>query len=140
MSIVVDASMAAAWLFVDEHTEAAMSVFRDVAAQGGVAPSLWRLEIASLLRSAVRRGRCHEDLADALLQRLADLPILIDPETDRHAWRATLALSREHGLTPYDACYLELAIRRGLPLATGDRDLIAAARNLGLTVLATHPD
>ena len=127
--------MAAAWLFTDEHTEAALAVFSGVAANGAVVPSLWRLEIASLLRSAIRRGRCDGSLADAMLEQLENLPIEVDRETDRHAWHATLTLSREHSLTPYDAAYLELAIRRSLPLATGDRELIAAGRRLGVAVL-----
>ena len=64
------------------------------------------------------------------------MPIAIDDETDLHAWSETLALSRSEGLTLYDAAYLELAIRLGLPLATGDRALIAAAQTLGVVVLA----
>ena len=127
--------MTAAWFFADEQTDAALSVFSDVAENGAVVPSLWRLEIANLLRTAVRRGRCDEHLADALLEQLECLPIAIDQETDTHAWHATRSLSREQRLTPYDAAYLELAIRRTLPLATGDRDLIAAAQRLGVTVL-----
>jgi len=135
LSIVVDASMAAAWLFEDERTDAAFAVFADVTANGAVVPSLWKLEIASLLRTAERRGRCTEALADALLDRLQSLPINVDRETDTHAWHATRALSRELGLTPYDATYLELAIRLGMPLATGDRELIVAAQSLGVAVL-----
>ena len=133
--MVIDAAMTAAWLFADEQTDAALTVFSDVAANGAVVPSLWRLEIANLLHTAVRRGRCDEHLADALLEQLECLPIVIDRETDTHAWHATRALSREHGLTPYDAAYLELAIRLGMPLASGDKELIAAARSLGVTVL-----
>ena len=108
MRVVVDASMTAAWLFADEQTEAALAVFADVAASGAVVPSLWRLEIASLLRTAERRGRCSASLADALLEQLESLPIEIDRETDTHAWHATRTLSREQGLTPYDAAYTSL--------------------------------
>lgn len=128
--------MTAAWLFADERTDAALKVFRDVADAGAVVPSLWRLEIASLLRTTERRGRCSAALADALLEQLESLPIAIDRETDTHAWHATRTLSQEQGLTPNDAAYLELAIRLGLPLATGDRALIAAAQTLGVVVLA----
>lgn len=131
--------MAAAWLFADEHTEAALNVFKAVAEGGAVVPSLWRLEVANMLRTAVRRGRCSEALADTMLARLVDLPIETDPDTDTHAWYETRALSRAHGLTPHDAAYLELAIRLSLPLATGDRELIAAAQRLGVPVLATRP-
>jgi len=136
LSIVIDASMAAAWLFADEQTEAAFAVMDDVVSNGAVVPSLWKLEMASLLRSAERRGRCDDILASALLERLESLPIAIDRETDAHAWHATRALSRDQGLTPYDAAYLELSIRLGLPLATGDSQLIGAAQRLGVTVRA----
>jgi len=135
LSVVVDASMTAAWLFADERTEPALKVFHDVADAGAVVPLLWRLEIASLLRTAERRGRCSVTLADALLEQLESLPIEIDRETETHAWHATRMLSREHGLTPYDAAYLELAARLGLPLATGDKELVAAAQRLGVAVL-----
>ncbi len=81
------------------------------------------------------RLRSFDVLGGALLEQLESLPIAVDRETDTHAWHATRTLSQEQGLTPYDAAYLELAIRLGLPLATGDRELIAAAQRLGVTVL-----
>ena len=92
-----------------------------------VVPSLWRLEVANMLRNATRRGRCDEDFAVASLSRLDRFKIRIDDETDQHAWGATRTLSREEGLTTYDAAYLELALRKGLPLASCDGDLIQAA-------------
>ena len=134
MSVVLDSSMAISWLFEDELTSAGLSVMQLVTASGAVVPSLWRLEIANVLRTAVRRGREDEAFVDRSLRRLAAMAIETDYQTDSHAWGATLTLSREQGLTPYDAAYLELAIRLGLPLATGDRDLIAAAQRLGVTV------
>ena len=135
MSLVLDASMTIALLFEDEQCEAALAVLGQVAAQGAIVPSLWRLEVANVLRNAIRKRRCDEAYADASLARLARLPIRIDEETDRHAWGQTLALSRLEGLTPYDAAYLELALRTGLPLASGDADLIAAARRREITVM-----
>jgi predicted nucleic acid-binding protein len=75
----------------------------------------------------VRRGRHDAAFRDATLADLAVLPITVDPETDRQAWSATLQLATRHRLTLYDAAYLELAQRRGLPLATLDRELRAAA-------------
>ena len=135
MSVVVDASMAVAWLFDDERTDAAHDVMRRVAAAGAVVPSLWRLEVANMLRNAVRRGRCDEDYVDRSLERLGRLAIVTDDETDSQAWGATRALARELGLTLYDAAYLELAIRKGGVLASGDADLLAAAERRGVDVL-----
>lgn len=135
MSLVLDASMSIAWLFEDERTEAALSVLRRVTAEGALVPSLWRLEVANVLRNATRRERCDEAYVDQSLARLGRLPIVVDTETDQQAWGATLKLAREEGLTPYDAAYLELALRRELPLASGDGNLVAAAKRRGVTVL-----
>ena len=137
MSIVIDASMTIAWLFADERSEAAHAVMLRVVFGGAVVPSLWRLEVANVLRNAVRRGRCDEAYVDRSLDRLSRFPIDVDDETSIHAWSATRALSREHGLTLYDAAYLELAIRKSQPLATCDADLIAAAERCRLEVLTS---
>jgi predicted nucleic acid-binding protein len=135
VSIVVDASMTIAWLFRDERTDTPQAVLRRVAREGGAVPSLWRLEVANVLRNAVRRRRCGEGYAARCLERLARLRIAIDPETDAHAWGTARRLSIEHDLTLYDAAYLELAIRRNEPLASTNAALIAAARRAGLAVL-----
>jgi predicted nucleic acid-binding protein len=135
VSIVVDASMTIAWFFREERTGTPQSVLRRVAREGGLVPSLWRLEIANVLRNAVRRGRCEEAYATRCLERLGRLRIAIDSETDERAWGATRRLSIEHDLTLYDAAYLELAIRRRQPFASIDAALITAARRIGLAVL-----
>lgn len=75
----------------------------------------------------VRKGRTDAEFRDAALRDLALLPIKVDLETDRRAWHETAGLASRHGLTLYDAAYLELALRRRLPIATLDRELIAAA-------------
>jgi predicted nucleic acid-binding protein len=125
--LVLDASMTIAWLFEDEHTKAAHDVMRRVVAAGALVPSLWRLEIATVLRNAVRRKRCDEDYADRSIARLGRLAIKSDEETDEHAWGATRVLAREEDLTLYDAAYLELAIRKRAILASCDAALLNAA-------------
>ncbi|WP_179504745.1 MULTISPECIES: type II toxin-antitoxin system VapC family toxin [unclassified Sphingomonas] len=137
MSLVLDASIAVAWLFEDEHTPACRAVLTAVADDKAFVPSLWRLEVANVLRNAARRQRCTEAYVDAALARLARLPIAIDPETDQHAWNATLRLARRHGLTVYDAAYLELAQRLAVPLATADTALAQAARAEGTEVMGS---
>lgn len=136
MTLVLDASMTIAWLFDDERTEAAQAVMMRVVAEGAIVPSLWRLEVANMLRNAVRRLRCDDDFADRSLARLDRLRIHIDDETDVHAWGATRRLSREEGLTLYDAAYLELALRRSLPLASCDGELIEAAKRRSVEILS----
>jgi predicted nucleic acid-binding protein len=136
LTLVLDASMAIAWMFDDERTDGTAGALRRVVAEGAVVPSLWRLEVANVLRNAIRRGRCDELYADRSLDRLRRYPITVDDETNDHAWGAMRVLARERGLTVYDAAYLELAIRGGLPLATCDRVLIAAAGVSGVETLA----
>jgi predicted nucleic acid-binding protein len=127
MSVVVDASMTITWLFDDERTATAHAVMQRVVAQGAFVPTLWRLEVANVLRNAVRRGRCDEAYVDLSLERLGRLAIQSHEDTDRHAWGFTRTLSREEHLTLYDAAYLELAIRKRAPLASCDAALLAAA-------------
>jgi predicted nucleic acid-binding protein len=98
-------------------------------------PALWRLEVANSLTIAVRRGRIDAEFRRAALDDLALLDITTDTHTDTHAWAETLLLADGFRLTMYDAAYLELAHRRGVPLATLDEDLSAAALALGLRVL-----
>ncbi len=136
MSIVLDASMTIAWLFADERTDAAHAVMLRIVSDGAIVPSHWRLEVANVLRNAVRRGRCDETYVDRSLERLGRFPVEVDDETSMHAWTATRALSREQNLTTYDAAYLELAVRKSRPLATCDADLAAATARCGLEVLA----
>jgi len=136
MSVVVDASMAIAWLFDDERTAAAHAVMRRVVAEGALVPTLWRLEVANVLRNAVRRSRCDDAYADRSLARLGRLAIQSDEDTDRQAWGVTRQLSREENLTLYDAAYLELALRKRIPLASCDADLIAAAERRAVEVLS----
>ncbi len=136
MSVVLDASMTLAWLFDDEQTNGTRTVQRRVVAEGAIVPSLWRLEVANVLRNAVRRGTCDEGYVDRSLDRLDRLPITVDGDTDANAWGPTRTLARALGLTLYDAAYLELAKRSRLPLASCDRALITAAGKSGVEVLA----
>jgi predicted nucleic acid-binding protein len=128
VSLVLDSSMTLAWYFEDERTEATIAVLHRVAQAGAVVPGLWRLEVGNGLQAAVRRRRIDTAYRDVSLADLRSLPIAIDPETVTHAWSETLRLSDRFDLTLYDAAYLELALRRDLPLATLDRDLEEAAR------------
>jgi predicted nucleic acid-binding protein len=135
VSLVIDALLTVAWLFSGERADVPQAILRRVAAEGGLVPSLWRLEVANVLRNAVRQKRCDLGYATRCLERLGRLQIVIDAETDNHAWGRTRQLSMEHDLTVYDAAYLELAIRRHRPLASRDSALIKAGRSAGLEVL-----
>ena len=126
--LVLDASVALAWVLPAEaRREEAAALAARVAEEGAVVPALWRLEVGNALLMAARRGRIRAPHVDAAWLHLAALPITVDTETSAHAWGATAALARTHGLTLYDAAYLELAARRKLPLATFDAVLERAA-------------
>jgi predicted nucleic acid-binding protein len=127
VSLVLDSSATLAWVFAEERTEAIAGVFDQLVSAGAWVPSIWRLEVANVLEMGVRRGRIDAPFRDATLADLELLPIQTDPETEKHAWQTTLRLAELHRLTVYDAAYLELAMRRGLQLASLDRQLRAAA-------------
>ena len=127
MSLVIDSSATLAWVYRNETTAADREVFNRLIESGALVPALWKLEVGNVLEMGVRRGRHDAAFRDATLADLSALPITIDPDTDRQAWSTTLRLAVRHRLTMYDAAYLELAQRRGLPLATLDHELRAAA-------------
>jgi predicted nucleic acid-binding protein len=138
MSLVLDSSATLAWIYSDEVTEGIRQLFDSVADTGALVPALWRLEVANSLTIAVRRGRIDAEFRRAALEDLALLDITTDNQTDTHAWAETLQFADRFRLTLYDAAYLELAHRRGVPLATLDEDLSAAALALGVGVLGSE--
>jgi predicted nucleic acid-binding protein len=137
--MVVDSSATLAWVYSDETTEAIEEVLGRLTDRGAWVPALWMLEVGNVLEMGVRRGRHPPAFRDATLADLALLKISVDPETDQHAWNSTMRLAERHKLTLYDAAYLELAQRRGLPLATLDADLRAAASAEGVILLGKPP-
>ena len=137
MSMVLDSSATLAWVYSDEITEPIRQVFNLVSENGAWVPGLWKLEVANILEMGARRGRHDAAFRNSTLADLALLPISVDAETDRQAWGATLQLSERHRLTLYDAAYLELALRRGLPLASLDAELCRAAQAEGVVFVGS---
>jgi predicted nucleic acid-binding protein len=135
MSFVLDSSATLAWVYPDEMTPAIDRLSEQVSAQGAWVPTLWALEIGNNLLLAVRRGRIGIDQRTKFIDFLRALNISTDPDTPRHAWHNTVSLAERFRLTLYDACYLELAQRLHLPLASLDRDLRAAGNALGVELL-----
>ena len=135
-SFVLDCSVAVAWLLEDERIPEADALLDRLEGGGeAVVPGLWRLELGNVLAGAERRGRIGATGIARCLGLLARLPIVTDRSTEQRALKEILELSRGEYLTTYDAAYLELAMRRGLPLATLDRSLARAARRAGVDVL-----
>ena len=129
MSVVLDASAAVAWMYREGIAEDLDQLYDEVQDSGALVPQIWHLEIANVLLMNHRKGR--HDLV-VVRQHLASLSLLhvqVDEETRFRAWDRALQMGARHGLTSYDAAYLELAARMRAPLATLDRDLIRAAKH-----------
>jgi predicted nucleic acid-binding protein len=132
---VLDASVSLSWIYSDEHSAASDELLARVADRGAVVPQLWRLEIASALQNGIKRKRIDAAYRDSAIQLLLNLPIETDADTNDFAWTTTLQLADIHQIAIYDATYLELALRRGLPIATRDDQLAAAAASAGAILL-----
>ena len=132
MAIVVDVSIAAAWCFPDEQASAAERVLDNLPRLGGVVPGIFRYEMRNVLIVNERRGRIDQAGSARFLMRLRDLRLL---EDDAHDDDTVMALTRKHGLSAYDAAYLETALRRGDGLATLDRELVNAAVAEGVVLI-----
>lgn len=136
MPFVLDASVALAWLFRDEQNAYAHRMLRRLEDEPAVVPAVWILEMANGLLVAERRGRFTAADVTHIYGTLADLPIESSDLTLEQALGPLLDLARVHELSAYDAAYLELAMREGLPLATQDADLRKAATSSGVPLVA----
>ncbi len=138
MSLVLDASMALAWLFVRESPDEAALAERsldELASGGALVPPLWHSEVVNALLVGERRGVVTAARIADYLGRLARLPIGTDDASPATRREAVLALARAHELSAYDATYLDLALRSNGTLATFDRKMAEAMRRAGGTVL-----
>ena len=135
MSFVIDCSVTMAWCFEDERTQATDGLLARVIESGAVAPAIWPLEVCNVLLAAARRKRIPAEAVNQVAQRIAALPIAVDTEGVALTWSNALQLAERHGLSSYDASYLELAQRKALPLATMDDALRRAATITGVAVL-----
>lgn len=132
ITFVLDGSITLAWFFEDEADAYAEAVEDSLTEASAIVPSLWPLEVANAALVGERRKRTTEAKVTQFFSLLKSLPISTDDETAARAWQETLQLARTHSLSVYDAAYLELAMRRDLPLATLDEDLENAAAAAGV--------
>jgi predicted nucleic acid-binding protein len=134
-AFVADCSIAMAWLFHEEATPKTAVLLNRLATERALVPTWWFIEITNVLAMAERKRRITPAQSDAFIADLSKLGIERDDEAADRAFTNILALCRTHRLTSYDAIYLELAIRRSLPLATLDEDLRKTAKKLGVGLL-----
>jgi predicted nucleic acid-binding protein len=132
---VLDSSVTMAWCFDDECDAFADGVLARLAHEAAIVPPLWPLEVANVLAIGERRGRLTPAASTRFVELLASLPLVVAEQSSGPAFDAILPLARATGLSAYDAAYLELAMRHGLPLATLDARLRAAAESLGVALV-----
>ena len=137
---VLDNSVAMRWLLASlkESDQAyAEAVLQSLVETEALVPNLWHLEATNVLIGAEKRGDLKTGEVERFITQLEALPIQIDPLTSHQAFSRTLSLSRAYNLSSYDAAYLELAIREGLPLATLDGGLRKAAQRSDVLLYLT---
>jgi predicted nucleic acid-binding protein len=135
MSIVLDASVSAAWHFRDQDADTLHCILDMTIDEGAVVPDYWQFETASALLRGMRQKRTTSDDISRFAERLSGFPLEIHAFARHEAFDAILPLAMAHGLKMFDAGYLALAKRLGIPLATFDRKLAEAARLEGVEVM-----
>ncbi len=132
--IVIDASVALAWCFPDEASDYADDVLVALDGRTAMVPAIWPVEVANALLVGERRKRIRQPEVRRFIELLKGLSILEDGQPFADAVSNILPLAREYDLSAYDAAYLDVAVRRGAPLATLDAALQKAARAAGLKI------
>ena len=141
MKFVLDASVALLWLVPQtnstgvDYADAVLSALKESQAVG---PSLFALETANVVVKVESKGIVTQADSQRFITLLGQLNIATDQATALHALGDTLNLARRYKLSAYDAAYLELALRTGLPLATLDADLLRAAATTGVSISGIH--
>ena len=135
MSVVLHSSITLEWIYADKATAALAQAMEMVVAGGAWVPAHWRFEVASVLEHNVSKGRHDFPFRDETLKDLNLLAIRVDPETHGRAWETTLQIAVRRSISFYDAAYLELAQRRGLPLAVVDTTMRRMARHEDVAVV-----
>lgn len=136
-NFVLDNSVAMRWLLETEKNtdqKYAEAVLTSLSSAYASVPNLWHLEATNVLLGAEKRLQVNIGEIERFISQLENLPICVDPLTSLQSFGRTLVLAREYKLSSYDAAYLELAMREGLPLATLDKSLIKAAKKADISL------
>jgi len=133
-TLVLDASVALSWALPDEASKYSDAVLDKVAATRALVPGLWAHEVANGLLMAQRRGRLTTAQRMAFVEELLCLSIEVETSSSRSVLDGQVVLAERYGLTAYDTAYLDLALRRGIPLATQDKAMKAAAIKAGVAI------
>jgi predicted nucleic acid-binding protein len=136
VTFVLDASTTLNWIFDDEHSQFGDRVLGRLLEEPALVPPIWPIEVANGLAVGERRGRISAARLTQAIEDTLNLPISVQETSQDQTMRGVLELSRMHGLTCYDASYLYLAMREGVPLATQDTALRNAASGVGVELIS----
>lgn len=131
MPFVLDNSVVAGWYLPEQRNDYSQAIAKRLERDRALVPALWQLELANVLRTACMRGKLDLPQARQILDAVAQLPIQVDAGP-APGQRQLFEVAMRHELSSYDAAYLELAVRHGLPIATRDVDLKRAAVAAGV--------
>ena len=131
-SLVVDNSIVMTWCFQDEADAYADAVLNSLVETAVIVPAIWSLEVVNVLLVAERRQRLRQTDSVRFLALLSQLPIVVEQSHFDRKMGEMLALGRANDLSSYDTVYLELAMRHGLPIATLNQQLLAAAQRVAV--------
>lgn len=132
---MLDSSVALAWCFEDEQTESTAELFERLGRESAAVPSLWFIELTNVLALSERKRRATQAKTAEFIALVQKFDLEVDQDGPGRAFNHVLDLCREHRLTAYDAMYLDLAIRKRLPLATLDDELRKAAKRANIPLL-----
>lgn len=132
---IVDNSVVMAWCFKDEEGQYADLILNKLEGACAFVPSIWPLEVSNVLLVAERKKRIGEADSTRFIALLTELPIIVDQESPERMMGEIFALARKHNISSYDASYLDLAMRKGLPIATLDKNLLATAKRSKVPIL-----
>ena len=133
-SVVIDNSVVMSWCFADEANQYADDVLESLRCVRAFVPCIWPLEVGNVLVVAERRGRLRYVDSVRFWELLSELPIDVEQQLSEKVMMNIFTLAREAQLSTYDASYLELAIRKNLPLATLDKALLRAAEKFNVEI------
>jgi len=134
-SFVVDNSIVMSWCFKDETNQYADAVLDRLSEATAFVPSIWPLEVVNVVLAAERKKRLNEADSVRFITLLSQLPIMVEHERPERIMKDLLALARANNLPSYDASYLDLSMRKGLPIATLDARLREAAKRTEVPIL-----
>jgi predicted nucleic acid-binding protein len=136
--IVIDASVALAWCFPDEASDYADYVLVALEGHSILVPTLWPIEITNALLVAERRNRVKQSTIRQFVALLNGLTVLLVSQSVTESVSNVLPLAREYNLSAYDAAYLDVALRHGIPLATLDNNLQKAGAKAGIKIFSRN--